>query len=91
MLDRCGEEGVGNAGEGTRGVELAIRKCWVQVGVCPGIAFFEFSTGVMEGTELNGDLNGELNGMEKVRDIESLGRRHLVTSPSPYRLRGLQH
>lgn len=52
MFDGRTQESVGNSGECSGGIVLAVAKCWA--GVFIEISLFELSTCVVKGAELDG-------------------------------------
>lgn len=59
VLDGAGDDGVGDAGEGARGVVLAVGEGWGGGGGELGVAGFEAAAGVVEGAELDGDAGAD--------------------------------
>ncbi len=57
VLDGSGEEGVGETGEGARGVELGVGEGGVER-VAQQVGGFETPAGFVESAELDGDLEG---------------------------------
>lgn len=62
VFDGAGDEAVGEAGEGARGVVLGIGEFGVE-GVFGGVLGFEVAAGVVEAGELDGDLGGLTQGI----------------------------
>lgn len=55
MLNRAGDDGISDTGEGPRKIVLAVRKTGIQ-GVGRVVGSFKTSTGPVEGPELDGYL-----------------------------------